>query len=132
MMLAMQDSHADILCYYDSRLQASAYGGFFAPLTYEPVSTYYSFVAFGRLYALGTQVSLDVTCKSRGLYAVAATNGTKHALMISNQTGEKQPIVIEGADLSDARYYLLDQRHLLSMALEHGTLANDAVLLVEW
>ena len=132
MMLAMQDAHADMLCYYDARLTASAYGGLFAPLTYEPVCTYYSLVAFGRLYALGTQVSLDVTCKSRGLYAVAATNGKKHALMISNQTGSEQPIVIEGADLTDARYYLLDQRHLLSMALEHGTLANDAVLLVEW
>ena len=132
MMLAMQDAHVDMLCYYDTRLEASAYGGFFAPLTQEPVCTYYSFVAFGRLYALGTQVQCEVACDTDGLYAVAATNGKKNALMISNQTGEKQPLHIEGADLSDARVYAIDQRRLLSMAFDTNEIANDTVLLIEW
>ena len=132
MMLAMQDAGVDMLCYYDTRLQASAYGGFFAPLTSEPVCTYYSFVAFGRLYALGTQVQTTVSCEESGLYAVAATNGKKHALMISNQTGKAQPLHIEGVDLSDARLYVIDQRHLLSMAFDTDKIANDTVLLVEW
>ena len=132
MMLAMQDARTDMLCYYDAQLQASSYGGFFAPLTYQPVSTYYSFVAFGRLYALGTQIKTEVACEKKGLYAVAATNGKKNALMISNQTGATQPLHIEGADLSDARVYAIDQRRLLSMAFDTNEIANDTVLLIEW
>ena len=132
MMLAMQDAHADMLCYYDARLTASAYGGFFAPMSSDPVSTYYSFVAFGRLYALGTQVKTEIVCEAKGLYAVAATNGKKHALMISNQTGVTQPLCIEGADLSDARVYAVDQRRLLSMAFDTSEIENDTVLLIEW
>ena len=132
MMLAMQDAHADMCCYYDARLTASAYGGFFAPMTCKPVSTYYSFVAFGRLYALGTQVKAEIACEEKGLYAVAATNGKKNALMISNQTGKTQPLQIEGADLADARIYAIDQRQLLSMAFDASEIANDTVLLIEW
>ena len=132
MMLAMQDAHTDMLCYYDSRLQASAYGGLFAPLSCEPVSTYYAFVAFGRLYALGTQVECKIDCAQSGLYAVAATDGRKNALMISNQTGENQPLQIEGVDLSEARIYTIDQRHLLSMAFDADEIKNDTVLLIEW
>ena len=132
MMLALQDAHTDMLCYYDAKLQASAYGGLFAPLTGEPVCTYYSFVAFGRLYALGTQVECRIDCAQSGLYAVAATDGRKNALMISNQTGEAQPLQIEGVDLSEARIYTIDQRHLLSMAFDADEIKNDTVLLVEW
>ena len=132
MMLAMQDAHTDMLCYYDSRLQASSYGGLFAPLTGEPVCTYYSFVAFGRLYALGTQVECRIDCAQKGLYAVAATDGKRHALMISNQTGETQALQPEGVDLAEARIYTIDQRHLLSMAFDATEIKNDTVLLIEW
>ena len=132
MMLAMQDAHTDLLCYYDSRLQTSAYSGLFAPLSREPVSTYYSFVAFGRLYALGTQAECKIDCEQSGLYAVAATNGNGHALMISNQTGATQPLSIRGVDLSQARLYVIDQHHLLSMAFDASEIKNDTVLLLEW
>lgn len=132
MMLSMQDSNADMLCYYDARATASAYGGFFAPLTYEPVSTYYSFAAFGKLYALGTQVKTEISCDESGLYAVAATNGKKHALMISNCTGKAQELSLEGIDMSDAYIYIVDQRHLLSMAFSADRIANDTVMLIEW
>ena len=132
MMLAMQDAHVDMCCYYDARLQASAYGGFFAPLTNEPVCTYYAFVAFGRLYALGTQAKTEVIDNANGLYAVAATNGKKHALMISNQTGEAQTLSLEGVDLAEARIYVIDKLHLLSMGFDTDRIANDTVLLIEW
>jgi hypothetical protein len=47
-----------------------AYNAGFAPLTYEPVSTYYSFVAFGCLYRLGTQVKAEISCDQSGLYGI--------------------------------------------------------------
>lgn len=132
MMLALQNGHADMLMYYDTRVEATAYGGFFAPFTAEPTATYYSFVAFSKLYELGTQTEAVVDCDKSGLYAVSATDGKKNALMIANRTGEKQQLSIEGVDLTDARYHILDKNHLLSMSFDASSIAKDTVLLVEW
>ena len=52
--------------------------------------------------------------------------------MIVNRTGETQELNIEGVDLSDARYYILDKNHLLSMAFDARSIAKDTVLLIEW
>jgi hypothetical protein len=132
MMLAMQDSSVDMLCYYDARFTATIYGGFFAPLTCEPLCTYYSFVAFGRLYALGTQVKAEVACDEMGLYAIAATNGRKNALMIANCTGKTQELTFEGIDLSDAYVYKIDQKHLMSIAFNTDKIDNDTVIYLEF
>ena len=132
MMLALQNGHADMLMYYDTRLEATAYGGFFAPLTKEPTATYYAFVAFSRLYELGTQTESAVDCDAYGFYAVSATDGKKNALMIANRTKVAQELNIEGVDLSDARYYILDKNHLLSMAFDAKNINNDTVMLIEW
>ena len=52
--------------------------------------------------------------------------------MIANRTGTPQPLSVEGADLTDARYYILDKTHLLSMSFNADRIANDTVLLIEW
>jgi hypothetical protein len=133
MMLAMQlEGGTHMLCYYDTRLQASTYGGFFAPLTYEPVSTYYAFAAFGRLYALGTQAQAQVTGAEGEFYALAATNGVKNALMLVNRTGEKQQLQLCGVDMEAAQIHKIDGKHLLSLAFDAEEIANDTVLLIEW
>ena len=132
MMLAMQDSHVDMLCYYDSRLGASAYGGFFAPMTFEPVCTYYSFAAFGRLYALGTQVEAAVECEDKGFYALAASNGKKNAVMLVNQTGKVQELTFDGVDLTDAHIYRIDQTHPMSIAFNANKIDDNTVLYIEW
>ena len=131
-MLALQNGHADMLMYYDTRVEATAYGGFFAPFTKEPTATYYSFVAFGKLYELGTQTEAVVDCDAYGLYAVSATDGKNNALMIANRTGELQELNIEGVDLSNARYHIIDKNHLLSMSFDAKSIAKDTVLLIEW
>ena len=132
MMLALQNGHADMLMYYDTRVEATAYGGFFAPFTKQPTATYYSFVAFGKLYELGTQTEAVVDCDAYGLYAVSATDGKNNALMIANRTGELQELNIEGVDLSNARYHIIDKNHLLSMSFDAKSIAKDTVLLIEW
>ena len=110
MMCAMQTkAHTDMLCYYDSRLQASSYGGLFAPLTYKPVCTYYSFAAFGELYALGTQA--ESSCADKEVYTLAATNGTEKAIMIVNTAKEDKEICLN-VD-GEWTVSLIDREHLL-------------------
>ena len=112
MICAMQHSHTDMLCYYDTRLLASAYGGFFAPLTYEPVCTYYVFAAFGELFALGHQAECVLDRSEEGLYAVAAANGDRKAVMVVNHSQESRRIQ---TDISpDCAVYLIDRDHFIT------------------
>lgn len=109
MICALQDSHTSLACYYDARLTASTYGGFFAPLTYKPVCTYYAFAAFGELYTLGAQVSCEGM--GDGLYAVAATDGERKAVLVVNYTEEEKEL---HTDLGEGfSVFLLDKEHFL-------------------
>ncbi|MBQ2706945.1 MAG: hypothetical protein IJF67_01670, partial [Clostridia bacterium] len=127
-MLGMQNQPGvDMLMIYDARMSGGQYMALFNPMTLKPFHAYYSLAAFNQLYKLGTQVSL--TCDTDRVYAVAATNGKKHALMISNISGKAQSLEIEGADLTDARWYVLDQQRLLSWSPAVKTIENNAVVL---
>ena len=106
-LLAMQDTDLDMLNFYDSRVGISRYGGIFNPLTMGVLCTYYSFSAFGELYALGTQVSLSGT--ERGVWGAAATNGEERAVMLANISGETREITTDLED--DFEIYLVDQDH---------------------
>jgi hypothetical protein len=53
-------------------------------------------------------------------------------MMLSNLTGDTQDLCIEGADLSRARWYVLDQERLLSWSPAVKSLAPNDVVLVEW
>ena len=52
--------------------------------------------------------------------------------MISNVSGEDQSLEILGADLKDARWYLIDDRRLLSWSPELKEIKNNTVVLVEF
>ena len=82
------------------------------------------------LYRLGTQV--ESQCDEDRLYVLAASNGKKHAAMIANLTGKKQDLTIEGVDLENARYSLIDQEHLLSWIPNANEIQNNDVVLIEW
>ena len=134
-MLGSQNTEVDMLMIYDARLDInSAYNAFFipslAPVRHRLSHGYYTFAAFSSLYKLGTQVELS-GCEE-GVYAVCATNGKKHALMISNISGEDKELKIAGADLSDARWYLIDDRRLLSWSPEIKEIKNNTVVLIEF
>jgi hypothetical protein len=87
-------------------------------------------VAFNALYQLGTQV--EAVCDNPRLYTVAASNGTHHAMLISNLTGSKQELSIEGVDLSHAKYHVIDQERLLSWAPAVRVMDPNMVVLIEW
>lgn len=130
MMLALQHGHADICCIYDMRTVNAPYCPLFDICTHKPIHGYYALAAFNRLYQLGDQV--ETVCDHDRLYAVAASNGIRHALMVSNLTGEKQELKLDGVDLSDARFYVLDQERLLSWAPQAEVLNPNDVYLIEW
>lgn len=129
-ILAMQDSKVDMCNFYDARLVAGKYSGLFNPLTITPSHAYYSLVAFNTLYKLGSQV--EVVSNKKGFYAVGASNGNSGALLISNISGEDQTINIEGVNLSNARYHVIDEQRLLSWSPAVSVVKNNTVLLVEY
>jgi len=109
MLLGMQNTSTDMLCYYDARYNGGRYGGFFHPITHQPCGTYYSFVAFGKLYGLGTQVSCD--CDAERVYCVAAKGEHGRAMMIANISDQDQDITINAGS---GKVYLIDENHFLS------------------
>ena len=112
MMCAMQNSRTDMLCYYDAKLAAGNYSGFFAPFTRELTCTYYVFAAFGELYTLKNQVLCEMSEEQEGFYALAATDGDRSALMIVNHSEESRQLSL---DLDESfSVYLLDQDHYLT------------------
>ena len=129
MMCAMQHSHTEMLCYYDSRLIASAYGGFFAPLTYQPLCTYYAFNAFGQLYRLGN----EVLCSSdeKDLYVLAAASGEEKAILVVNFSGEARDVSVNITD--DFTAYCIDENRLLepvNISAHSFTMEPNQVMLL--
>ena len=130
MLLAMQNGYVDLCCIYDMRTTNSPYCPLFDIRTHKPIHAYYAMVAFNTLYQLGTQV--EAVSDNERVYAVAASDGTHHALMISNLSGTTQELNIEGVDLSKAKYHVIDQERLLSWSPAVTSIENNMVMLIEW
>lgn len=109
MLIAMQNSPTDMLCYYDSRMVVSTYCGMFDAMKGEPRPLYYSFKAFGELYKMGKQVYCESDTDK--LYALAATDGNNKGVMIVNATGADADIETNLEDGFDI--YVVDEEHLL-------------------
>jgi hypothetical protein len=100
----MQNTKMAVMCYYDARLGISMYGGLFNPMTYTPLCTYYGFMAFGKLYALGTQVMAE--CDDKEVYVLAATGKEGCGVLISN-TGKDKKIKLDTGRKMQG--YLIDE-----------------------
>ncbi len=109
-MLAMQHKKTDMLMYYDARyLSVSAYGGFYDLNTFEPSNIYYAFKAFGELYALRNEVKCT-GCED-GIYALAATDGKKRSIILSNTKADTEVAL----DLPDGFFvYIIDKDNLFT------------------
>ena len=130
MMLALQNGYTDICCLRALQTNNAPFCPVFDIRTYKPIHGYYSLVAFNALYRLGTQV--ECISDHNRLYAVAASNGVRHAIMISNLSGETQELNIEGVDLSNARLHAIDQERLFSWSPLVKEIPNNTVLLIEF
>ena len=131
MMIAMQNGYTDLCCIYDMRANYGDYTPLFSTEEgHHPRTAYYSLVAFNQLYKLGSQ--LEAVCDTDGLYTLAASDGKHCALMLANLTEDEQTLEIDGVDLSRARFYVLNERQLLSWAPNAKKIAKNEVFLIEW
>ena len=87
-------------------------------------------VAFNTLYKIGMQV--ESKCDTEDIYVLAASDGKRNAMMISNLTSDIQELNIDGVDLSDARFHIIDQERLLSWTSDVSRIDPNAVVLIEW
>ena len=110
MMMAMHATKMSMMCYYDARVGISVYGGLFNPMTYEPYCTYYSFKAFGKLYAMEDQIEVTGDFDD-GLYAMATTNGKEHGILITNIGEEKEIETNLGRGYTAHR---IDEKHFMT------------------
>ena len=110
MMMSMHETKMSMMCFYDARFSTSVYAGLFHPLTAEPFCTYYSFVAFGRLYKMENQVEVTGDLCD-GLYAMAATDGSARGILITNIGEEK---TIETNLGRGYTAYQIDEKHFMT------------------
>ena len=130
-MLGAQNSPLDMLMIYDARMDGSRYDAFSTPASKLVLShTYYAFAAFSFLSKLGTQVEL--TCDTPEVYAVAASNGEKHAVMLVNMCETAQELQISGVDLSDAKWYIIDDEHRLSWSPALKMVQPKMIVLIDF
>ncbi len=128
MLIAMQNSPVDMLAYYDGQME-TPHGGLFNPLTMTPFKAFYAMKAFGVLYRLGRQYSLEGQAPdgqiAEGVYALAAGDGQgKIAVMLVNTTEDAVAVTAHGGayELS-----MLDDTHDLS-PVAHLSVGESFVL----
>ena len=112
-MCAGQSSpHLDMMMYYDARPDKE-YNGLWDSDFMLPLKGYYAFAFFSDLYQLGDRTVCDCDCGD--VYAIAATDGEKKAVLISYYTCETdaQPKTVRiTTDFdSSSEVYLLDSEH---------------------
>lgn len=129
-MIGLQQGHTDAAFIYDMRTANAPFCPLFNPITHKPIHGYYSLVAFNALYALGTQV--EAVSDHDRLYALAASNGKRHALLLANLTDTKQSLSLEGVKWDEAKLHVIDQERLLSWSPAVSEIDKNQVLLIEW
>jgi len=109
MMLGMQNTKTDVMCYYDAAISVVDYAGLFDPLSRTPCCTYYALKGFGELFAFGTQVECSA---DESVYAIAATDGKRNAVMVAN-LGEDVKLEMN-LDAKTFVVHLIDEAHFFT------------------
>ena len=90
MLAALQSMPLDGAMFYDARLNITTYAGLFEPFKGEPTHAYHAFKEYNELYRLGTQC--EIIYDEDPVYAVAATNENRAAMLIANTSKEAVPV----------------------------------------
>ena len=132
MMIALHATPTDMMMYYNFT-GSSGYCGVMNPLNSQPLKAYYSFYDFGQLYALKNQVECEIVDGER-VYALAATNGEKNALVIVNHNNDKEITVNVSGFAAGAKVTVTDENHAFDTVeadLSSLTLGANAIALIE-
>ena len=130
MLIAMQNSPVDMLAYYDGQMESS-YGGLFNPLTLTPFKAFYAMKAFGVLYRLGRQYSLEGQAPdgqiAEGVYALAAGDKSGNLAVLLVNTKESAVTITVAATVADA-HDVPQGAYVLSILDDHHDLTPVATL----
>ena len=107
-MIGMQLTGMDFSAYYECD-KSLPWTGLVHPWFIEPNKPLFSFVAFSRLYKLGTEAAAEV--EGDGVYALAAAKDGADGVMISLFNGEPDEITVEFGSRKKRKVYLLDDWH---------------------
>ncbi len=141
MSACQSNGELDMLMYYDAR--PTAFNGLFDMYTYEPLKGYYPFLIWSRLYDLENQTVASTD--DENIYVVSAKKDNKIGILVTyytendNEGTKKVTIDAEGADLTGARLYLVDEvnsmQECLSYSQEGGKitlrLKRNSILYIE-
>jgi hypothetical protein len=105
-MIALHSTPTDMMLYYDFRYWSS-YCGAVNPINFQPFKAYYSFYTFGQLYALGKCVECSV--EGENVYALAATDGEKKAVLIVNNKNEDVTVSVNIE--AETKIFAVDEDH---------------------
>ena len=110
-MLMMQNTSTDLMCYYDGCLGYSSYGALINSDVGYPYRTYYAFMMYDTLYKLNNSVLTESSDKY--VFAGAAVNGRKAALVIANANDEDVSVTldIDGFEATDIQACRIDEEH---------------------
>lgn len=111
MMIAMQNTPADMCMYYDAA-ERSQYCGIFDPVTHGVFKTYYAFYVFGQMYAMGNQCFSQ--SNEKDVFVMAAQGNDKKAFAIVNDSENEKEIElsVNGAELSHGKASATDETHI--------------------
>lgn len=130
MMCAMQNASLDSAMFYDARCGMGVYSSMFDCMTYKPLPTYYSFLAFGELYKRSIQVYIGDT--PRGVYALAAKD-KDGCLVIANTTDLNIDIELEIFGLKTIKEYKIISHDTVWETAEFtNSVPADSVIYIEF
>jgi len=134
MMIAMQDSHTDVMCLYDARIGIGpqGYGALFNPLSYQPFPAYFGLVAFNQLYQLKneTETLVDGVAENT-LFALSATDGNKKKTLVVNLSEETRTLNFEGKkEFRNA--WVIDDFKMLGWTSSISSIEPYQILMIEW
>ncbi len=131
-MIALHSTPTDMMLYYDFRYWSS-YCGAVNPLNLNPFKAYYAFYDFGQLYALGKCV--ECSCDEKDVFALAATDGEKKAIVIVNHKNEEITLNVNALGCGEnATVTVTDEEHdfdKIDADLSALTLGANALVLIE-
>lgn len=109
-LLACQKSDVDMMMLYD--LRRATYYNPLITIDKIPLSSYWSFVNFGKLYKLGTEVDSGEFDVESTLYVCAAKNENEGGIFVVKPDDEdfNVKIKIENANYKKMRIYVMNQR----------------------
>lgn len=110
MMIAMQNTPADMCMYYDAA-ERSQYCGIFDPVTHGVFKTYYAFYVFGQMYAMGEQCFCQANEKDVFVIAARGTNKKAFAIVNDSESEKIVELSVNGANISCGKVMATDDTH---------------------